>query len=114
MDWNRVFFKTYFEKRSTAHFLVNFNRIWIIHIAGFWFYTAYNSPRVYAPLNKFNPSDAVQWSVTALGGAVATLIMLLAAIFEYTYIPTTWNNASHLTTRVLFLLIVFQLVFLAF
>ncbi|KAK7054905.1 1,3-beta-D-glucan synthase [Paramarasmius palmivorus] len=27
VDWNKVFFKTYFEKRSIAHLLVNFNRI---------------------------------------------------------------------------------------
>ena len=41
IDWNRVFFKTYDEKRSGAHPLVNFNRIWILHVA---FYTAFNSP----------------------------------------------------------------------
>jgi 1,3-beta-glucan synthase len=109
VEWSKVFFKTYFEKRSTAHFLVNFNRIWIIHISLWWYYTAFFSPRVYAPTFKFKPSAAMTWSVTALGGAVATLIMLLAAIFEYSYIPTTWNNASHLTTRVLFLLIVLAL-----
>ncbi|KAG6897792.1 hypothetical protein C0992_010868, partial [Termitomyces sp. T32_za158] len=27
IDWSRTFFKTYFEKRSTAHLLVNFNRL---------------------------------------------------------------------------------------
>lgn len=109
VDWNRVFFKTYFEKRSAAHLLVNFNRIWIIHIAVFWFYTAYNSPKVYAPANKKFPSAAMSWSAAALGGAVATLIMIFATIAEFSYIPTTWNNASHLTTRLVFLLIVLAL-----
>jgi hypothetical protein len=101
-----VFFKTYFEKRSTAHMLVNFNRIWILHISAWWFFTAYNSPRLYAPFTEPKPSAAMTWSATALGGAVATLIMILATLAEFAYIPTTWNNASHLTTRLLFLLIV--------
>ncbi|KAI0030827.1 1-3-beta-glucan synthase [Vararia minispora EC-137] len=106
VDWNRVFFKTYFEKRSVAHLLVNFNRVWILHVAVYWFYTAYNSPRVYAPQNKKNPSAPMTWSATALGGAVATSIMLAATVAEFLYIPTTWNNASHLTTRFVFLLII--------
>ena len=28
-DWNRAFFKTYYEKRSISHLIVDFNRIWI-------------------------------------------------------------------------------------
>ncbi|KZV72587.1 glycosyltransferase family 48 protein [Peniophora sp. CONT] len=103
VDWNRVFFKTYYEKRSFGHLLVNFNRIWVVHIALYWFYTAYNSPSVWEP--KTHSSSAMAWSATALGGAVATVIMLLATIAEYSYIPTTWNNTSHLTRRMLFLLV---------
>lgn len=106
MDWNRVFFKTYFEKRSTAHALVNYNRIWVLHVAVYWFYTAFNSPRVYAPKGLKDPSSPMTWSATALGGAVATLIMIFATVAEFLYIPTTWNNASHLTTRLIFLLVV--------
>ncbi|EPQ50211.1 hypothetical protein GLOTRDRAFT_134148 [Gloeophyllum trabeum ATCC 11539] len=95
IEWNRVFFKTYYEKRSFGHLLVNFNRIWVVHIAMYWFYTAYNSPMVYGG----------EWSATALGGAVATTIMILATIAQFSYIPTTWNNTSHLTRRLLFLFI---------
>jgi 1,3-beta-glucan synthase len=109
IDWNRVFFKTYFEKRSVAHLLVNFNRVWILHVAIFWFYTAFNSPKVYAPRNKANPSPQMSWSATALGGAVSTGIMIVATIAEFSYIPTTWNNASHLTTRLIFLLVILAL-----
>ncbi|KAH7903514.1 tRNA synthetases class I-domain-containing protein [Hygrophoropsis aurantiaca] len=109
VDWNRVFFKTYFEKRSTAHLLVNFNRVWILHTAVYWFYTAFNSPRVYAPPNKLFPAPAMAWSATAWGGAVATFIMIFATIAEFMYIPTTWNNASHLTTRLIFLLVILAL-----
>ena len=109
IDWNKVFFKTYFEKRSAAHLLVNFNRIWIFHVALFWYYTAFNSPRVYAPRTKLQPSAPMTWSAVALGGAVATLIMIAATLAEFAYIPTTWNNASHLTTRLLFLLVILAL-----
>ncbi len=109
VDWSRVFFKTYLEKRSFAHLLVNFNRVWILHISFYWFYTAYNSPKVYAPASSQSPSPAMQWSATALGGAVATSIMILATIAEFFYIPTTWHNASHLSRRLLFLLVVLAL-----
>jgi 1,3-beta-glucan synthase len=105
IDWNRAFFKTYFEKRSAAHLLVNFNRIWIIHIAIFWFYTAYNSPAIYRRPDKSNPSQAMRFSASALGGAVATCIMIGATLAEFSYIPTTWNNTSHLARRLLFLLV---------
>ncbi|KIY71346.1 glycosyltransferase family 48 protein [Cylindrobasidium torrendii FP15055 ss-10] len=103
IDWNRAFFKTYYERRSFGHLLVNFNRIWVIHIALYWFYTAYNSPSVYRIGNDNVP--ALAWSASALGGAVATLIMIAATIAEFSYIPTTWNNTSHLTRRLVFLLI---------
>ncbi|KAF7329987.1 1,3-beta-glucan synthase [Mycena kentingensis (nom. inval.)] len=104
IDWNRAFFKTYYERRSFGHLLVNFNRIWVIHIAMYFFYTSYNSPSVYAVNNRNVP--AVQWSAVALGGAVATLIMIFATIAEFSYIPTTWNNTSHLTRRLLFLVVI--------
>ena len=105
IDWNRVFFKTYYEKRSFGHLLVNFNRIWVIHISMYWYYTAYNSPTIYNGEN----SPAMRWSATALGGAVATVIMIAATLAEFSYIPTTWNNTSHLTRRLLFLAITLAL-----
>lgn len=103
IDWNRAFFKTYYEKRSFGHLLVNFNRVWVIHIAMYYFYTSYNSPTVYAV--RGTTSAAMTWSAVALGGAVATIIMILATLAEFSYIPTTWNNSSHLTRRLLFLFI---------
>ncbi|KAF8878094.1 1,3-beta-glucan synthase [Infundibulicybe gibba] len=103
IEWNRAFFKTYYEKRSFGHLLVNFNRIWVIHIALYYFYTAFNSPTIYSTSGRSNP--AMTWSATALGGAVATIIMILATLAEFSYIPTTWNNTSHLTRRLVFLFV---------
>ncbi|KAI0927327.1 1,3-beta-D-glucan synthase [Taiwanofungus camphoratus] len=105
VDWNRAFFKTYYEKRSFGHLLVNFNHIWVIYIAMYWFYTAYNSPTIY----KGDRSPALTWSATALGGTVATVIMIAATLTEFSYIPTTWNNTSHLTRRLLFLIVTLAL-----
>ncbi len=110
IDWDHAFFKTYKEKRTFLQLLVHFNRVWVIHISVYWFYTAYNSPRVYRRAdNNDEPTVAMQWSATALGGAVATIIMILATLTEFNFIPTTWNNTSHLTRRLLFLIIVLGL-----
>ncbi|KAF8523301.1 hypothetical protein BU17DRAFT_85997 [Hysterangium stoloniferum] len=79
INLNCVFFKTYYERHSFLHLLINFNCIWVIHIAMYWYYTAFNS------------------LTTALGGAVTTIIMILATVIAFTYIPTTWNNTAHLT-----------------
>ncbi|KAF7366397.1 putative 1,3-beta-D-glucan synthase subunit [Mycena sanguinolenta] len=107
IDWNRAFFKTYYEKRSFGHLLVNFNRIWIIHISMYFFYTSFNAPSIYEIGGK--NFSAVRWSAVALGGGVSTLIMILATIAEFSYIPTTWNNTSHLTRRLLFLTVILAL-----
>ena len=103
IDWARVFFKTYFEKRLFGHLFVNFNRSFVVHIAMYYFCTAYNSPNFYKVQGRDSP--AMRWSATALGGAVATIIMIIATLFEFSYIPTTWNNTSHLTRRLIFLLV---------
>lgn len=106
IDWSRAFFKTYFERRSFLHLLVNFNRIWVLHVGFFWFYTAYNSPTMYTRSGDTEPTAAMQFSAVALGGAISTVIMLLATLCEFSYVPTSWHNASHLTMRAVLLLIV--------
>jgi 1,3-beta-glucan synthase len=100
IDWNKVFFTMNYEKRSFVRLLVSFNRIWVLHISVSWYCTVFNLPTIYAPRGS-----AMQWSATALGGAMATIIMIAATLAEFSYIPTTWNNASHLTRRLHFLCI---------
>jgi hypothetical protein len=63
-DWKRAFFKTYYEKRSFGNFLVNFNRIWVIHISLFWFYTVYNALIIYQL--KRGHSSALTWMILAM------------------------------------------------
>ncbi|KAF8501971.1 1,3-beta-glucan synthase subunit FKS1, domain-1-domain-containing protein [Gautieria morchelliformis] len=99
----------YFEKHFFLHLLVNFNQIWVVHISLYWFYTAFNSPTIYSAPGSVNPTAAMSWSATALGGAVATTIMICATVMEFSYIPTTWNNTAHLTRRLIFLFVVLAL-----
>lgn len=111
--WKKAFFKTYKETRSWFHMLVNFNRIWVIHVTVFWFYTSYNAYTLYTKnyqqeLNQ-SPNAAAHWSAVGLGGAVASLIMVGATVCEWFYVPRRWAGAQHLTKRLLFLLVIFAI-----
>ncbi|KAI9878450.1 MAG: 1,3-beta-D-glucan synthase [Pleopsidium flavum] len=113
VNWKKVFFKTYKETRSWFHMLVNFNRIWVIHVTTFWFYTAFNSPTLYTrnyqqQINN-QPTAAAHWSAVALGGTIACLIMIFATLAEWAYVPRRWAGAQHLTKRLFFLLAIFAI-----
>ncbi|WPH04294.1 1,3-beta-glucan synthase component fks1 [Acrodontium crateriforme] len=111
--WKKAFFKTYKETRSWFHMLTNFNRIWVIHLTVYWFYTAYNSPTLYTynyqQLLNNQPIGAVHWSAVGLGGTLACLIQILATLVEWMYVPRRWAGAQHLTKRLLFLIGMFVL-----
>ncbi|KAI4264526.1 MAG: hypothetical protein L6R42_000361 [Xanthoria sp. 1 TBL-2021] len=111
--WKKVFFKTYKETRSWAHLLVNFNRIWVIHVTVFWFYTAWNSPTFYTPHFEQQmgtlPPKAAQFSAMGLGGTVTSILMLIASVAEWAYVPRRWAGAQHLTKRLFFILGIFAL-----
>ncbi|KAL8675402.1 MAG: hypothetical protein Q9168_000233 [Polycauliona sp. 1 TL-2023] len=113
VTWKKVFFKTYKETRSWAHLLVNFNRIWVIHVTVFWFYTAWNSSTFYTPHFEqqlgTKPAKAAQFSAMGLGGTVASVIMIIASVAEWAYVPRRWAGAQHLTKRLFFILGVFVL-----
>jgi 1,3-beta-glucan synthase len=110
VEWKKVFFKTYKETRSWFHMLVNFNRIWILHLTMFWFYTAFNAPTLITPNYEQEvdnpPPRAAHWSLVGFGGTVASLIQVLATLTEWLYVPRRWAGAQHLTKRLLFLLAV--------
>jgi len=111
VNWKKCFFKTYKETRSWFHLLVNFNRIWIIHLTMFWFYTAHNSPTLlvknYEQQVNQSPPASAQWSIVGFGGAIGPLINILATLAEWAYVPRRWAGAQHLTRRLLFLIVIF-------
>ncbi|EFQ97363.1 1,3-beta-glucan synthase component GLS2 [Nannizzia gypsea CBS 118893] len=111
VNWKKCFFKTYKETRSWFHMMVNFNRIWIIHVTAYWFYTAYNSQTLYTPNytqeGNESPPAAYIWSAVGVGGAIAAFINVWATLAEWCYVPRQWAGAQHLSKRLLFLLAVF-------
>ncbi|KAI0005221.1 glycosyltransferase family 48 protein [Xylariaceae sp. FL0662B] len=112
VHWKKCFFKTYRETRSWFHMLVNFNRIWVIHLTMFWFYTAHNVPsllvgKAYEQQVNQQPPASAQWSVVGVGGALAALIQVLATCAEWAYVPRRWAGAQHLSKKLVFLIVVF-------
>ncbi|KAK3810419.1 MAG: putative 1,3-beta-D-glucan synthase subunit [Linnemannia elongata] len=104
VNWGSAFRKTYIERRTWLHLAVNFTRIWIIHVVAFWYFTAWNATFLYT--NEDLDEEGVTWSVPALGGAIATLFMLLGVFCEFLFIPLTWANTSMLVRRLVILLVV--------
>lgn len=114
VNWKKCFFKTYKESRSWFHLLVNFNRIWIIHLTMFWFYTAYNSPSLlvgpsYQQQLNQQPASSKMLAAVSLGGGIASFIQIAATLAEWSYVPRQWSGAQHLTKRLLFLIFIFIL-----
>ncbi|KZZ93396.1 beta-1,3-glucan synthase catalytic subunit [Moelleriella libera RCEF 2490] len=112
VNWKKCFFKTYKESRSWFHLLVNFNRIWIIHLTMFWFYTSHNAPSLlvgakYQQQLNQQPPVSKHLAFVSLGGGIASLIQILATIAEWAYVPRRWAGAQHLTKRLLFLVLIF-------
>ncbi|KAJ6083968.1 1-3-beta-glucan synthase component FKS1 [Penicillium sp. IBT 16267x] len=109
--WTKAFFKTYKETRSWFHMVTNFNRIWVIHLCAFWFFTAYNAPTLYTDNytqqanNK--PIAAKYLGAVGFGGALAAFIQIFATICEWVYVPRRWAGAQHLSKRFWLLLCVF-------
>ncbi|KAM0544702.1 hypothetical protein ACHAPJ_011689 [Fusarium lateritium] len=114
INWNKSFLKTYKESRSLMHLVVNFNRIWIIHLTIFWFYTAFNVPSLivgpdYEQQVNQKPSKAKALSAVGLGGAIPPLIQLVVTIAEWFYVPRRWAGAQPIGLKLVMLLVVLVL-----
>lgn len=111
--WSKAFFKAYRETRSWLHMALNFNRIWIIHISAFWYYTCFNSPSLYTVNYQYTknnqPPTHLRLSMVSLGGAVAPIINLIATLAEYMFVPRRWPGAQNLLPRLLILLVILSL-----
>lgn len=111
--WKEAFFKTYRETRSWFHMATNFNRIWVIHITAFWFYTSYNSPTIYTKDYSYllgnEPLGQTRWAAVSIGGVIATFIQILATLSEWAFVPRKWPGAQHLSRRLTFLVLIFIL-----
>lgn len=111
VNWNKVFYKTYYETRTWMHCTTNFNRIWIIHFATFWFFTSFNSPTLYTKnyVQTLDnpPTQQSRFSAIALGGAITCLVQIVATLAEWSFVPRDWPGAQHLTKRMIGLCLCF-------
>lgn len=108
VQWHKAFYKTYKEKRTWLHIVVNFSRIWIAHLSIFWFYTAFNSPSLYTVNYEYmldnQPPSHIKWTIVALGGAIGPFISLVASVGELMFVPRKWPGVEHLIWRFIFLI----------
>lgn len=109
IDWKKAFYKTYIERRSWTHVISNFNRIWVIHVSTFWYYTTLNSPSLYtanySQLLDNQPTTQAKLTIMSLAGSVAALLCLVSTIFEFSYVPRKWNGSQPLAARFFLLLL---------
>lgn len=115
VNWDVVFYKTYYETRTWLHSMTNFNRIWIIHFATFWFFTSFNAPTLYSKnyIQTLDnpPTPQSRFSAIALGGAITCLVQIVATFAEWSFVPRDWPGAQHLSKRMIGLFLCFLLNF---
>ncbi|WBW73469.1 cell wall 1,3-beta-glucan synthase catalytic subunit Bgs3 [Schizosaccharomyces osmophilus] len=113
VQWSRICYKSYRESRTWLHFITNFNRIWILHLCVFWYFTVHNSPTIYTRnfhyLENTQPSRAAKWSAPALAGAVASFINFLALLLEGYFVPRRSPGAQTVLPRLIFVAILLAL-----
>ncbi|EGV62195.1 1,3-beta-glucan synthase component [Yamadazyma tenuis ATCC 10573] len=105
--WKKAFFKTFKETRSWSHVFCNFNRIWIIHVSMFWYYTSFNAPTFYTyrynPSLDNQPTVQARLTVMALAGAISAFICLVSILFEWSFIPRKYEGAEPVGKRLVML-----------
>ncbi|SSD61339.1 related to 1,3-beta-glucan synthase component FKS1 [Saccharomycodes ludwigii] len=111
VNWKKCFYKTYKEKRTWLHVVTNFNRIWIIHLCVFWYYTAYNSKPFYThnyrQQKNTQPTTQATYSIMALAGSLASLINILSVLGEFSFVPRKFPGAVSITKKIILLICIF-------
>ncbi|ORX61288.1 hypothetical protein DM01DRAFT_1365559 [Hesseltinella vesiculosa] len=115
IDWYKAFSKRFKEKRTWMHIIVNFTRIWSLHVATFWYYIIPNASSLYATLSTtysrdsaVSPNSQVELSVilsmTALGSATAILITMAGVLVEQMFLPLRLKSVGHICRRIALLI----------
>ncbi|ANZ74843.1 BA75_01628T0 [Komagataella pastoris] len=111
VKWEKVFYKTYKENRSWWHLATNFNRIWVIHLCMFWYYTCFNSGTLYtkdySQLLNNQPTPAAVLSSCSLAGVIACLVQIIAVFCEWTFLPATWFYTKTIILKLLLMFFLF-------
>lgn len=113
INWPKSVKKTYYEYRSWFHVLINFNRIWNIHVGVFWYYTCLNASTLYTPYYTINnnnqPTVIAQFSALSIAGSLVAGINLLSLLFECAFVPRSWYGAIPLLSRAILTFVIFLL-----
>lgn len=111
--WDKVFYKTFKETRSWSHVLCNFNRIWIIHMSMFWYYTSFNAPSFYTfrynPSRDNQPIVSARLTVMSIAGGIAGIICLVSSLFEWYFVPRLYAGSEPIFKRICFLILLIAL-----
>ncbi|OBA21715.1 1,3-beta-glucan synthase component GLS2 [Metschnikowia bicuspidata var. bicuspidata NRRL YB-4993] len=103
VDWLKAFCKTYRETRTWMHIVVNFNRVIIIHLSVFWYYTIIHSYPLYTPGYEISynnrPTTQTRLSIMSLAGALLVSISLFALILEFRFLPRRWEGSHPISKR---------------
>lgn len=101
--WNKAFYKTFKERRSWSHVFTNFNRIWVIHLSVFWYYTSFNSPTLYTSnyqqVLDNQPTTQARLAVMSLAGGIASFICLVSVLLELIFVPRMWKGSQSVVRR---------------
>ncbi|QPG74586.1 hypothetical protein FOA43_001917 [Brettanomyces nanus] len=113
INWNKSTRKTYYEYRSWFHVLVNFNRIWNIHIGIFWYYTCFNCRPLYTEDYDISvdnkPTLSAFLSALSFAGSIASFINLVSLIGELSFVPRRYPGALPILSRLVFTVSLFAL-----
>ncbi|KAJ1660836.1 1,3-beta-D-glucan synthase [Dispira simplex] len=119
VNWKKVFYKTYKERRTFFHLITNFSRYWVIHLSVYYYYMMYNADFLYGALDIDDPdvtADDVQPDITgkqlsflAVGGGLAALVCIIGCIAELTFLPWQWRATRIIFRRMALLFLLFIL-----
>lgn len=109
--WDKAVSKTYRELRTWLHVVVNFSRVWVLHLSMFWYYTAFNSGPLYTPGYRVSrdtqPPAYLRLTVMSVAGPLAVLLLMCALVLEAWFVPRLWVGARPVAGRLLLLLLLF-------
>ncbi|KNE64975.1 hypothetical protein AMAG_10642 [Allomyces macrogynus ATCC 38327] len=98
IDWSKFARKTFYESRTFTHLVVNFARVWALHLGTFItlvppvIYDGFFPPHLgNAPSPVLGPAPPTETRLflTGLGGAAVALLLLAVAAIEPCYLPSS-------------------------
>ena len=106
VNWNVSVSKTYYESRSWLHVLIDFNRVWNIHLGVFWYYTCLNCPTLYTERYLITadnqPSMVATLASLSIAGSIVSFLNLFALILELVFVPRKFAGALPILSRLIF------------